>query len=102
ARGRGAGRSAGAAAALPLWEQPARAYTGGLRGSIPRLDAKGEELRALKGLPPNLLAVPPGCPFHPRCSRAVERCAQEVPAYQELGSGRASACHFAEEMMTRR
>jgi oligopeptide transport system ATP-binding protein len=96
-----AGRIVESADAFSLYEQPAHPYTEGLMRSIPRLDTKGEELFSIKGLPPNLLAVPPGCPFHPRCSRAVERCAQEVPAYQELGSGRASACHFAEEMMTR-
>ncbi|PKW14240.1 ABC transporter ATP-binding protein [Saccharopolyspora spinosa] len=96
-----AGRIVEAADAYSLYQQPGHPYTEGLMRSIPRLDLKGQELETIKGLPPNLLAVPPGCPFHPRCPRARERCRQEVPAYHQLGLGRASACHFAEELMTR-
>lgn len=96
-----AGRIVEAADAYSLYKQPGHPYTEGLMRSIPRLDLKGQELETIKGLPPNLLAVPPGCPFHPRCPRAQQRCRQEVPTYHQLGLGRASACHFAEELMTR-
>ncbi|WP_371812860.1 ABC transporter ATP-binding protein [Saccharopolyspora sp. ASAGF58] len=96
-----AGRIVESADAYSLYKQPGHPYTEGLMRSIPRLDLKGQELETIKGLPPNLLAVPPGCPFHPRCPRAQERCRQEVPTYHQLGLGRASACHFAEELMTR-
>jgi oligopeptide transport system ATP-binding protein len=96
-----AGRIVESADAYSLYQQPGHPYTEGLMRSIPRLDLKGQELETIKGLPPSLLAVPPGCPFHPRCPRAEERCRQEVPAYHQLGLGRASACHFAEELMSR-
>ncbi|WP_408013795.1 ABC transporter ATP-binding protein [Saccharopolyspora elongata] len=96
-----AGRIVESADAYSLYKQPGHPYTEGLMRSIPRLDLKGQELETIKGLPPNLLAVPSGCPFHPRCARAVERCSQEVPTYHQLGLGRASACHFAEELITR-
>lgn len=96
-----AGRIVESADAYSLYKQPGHPYTAGLMRSIPRLDLKGHELETIKGLPPNLLAVPPGCPFHPRCPRAQERCRQEVPTYHQLGLGRTSACHFAEELMSR-
>ena len=53
--------------------------------SIPRLDLKGQELFAIKGLPPNLLRIPPGCPFHPRCPRAQDVCRIDEPALREVG-----------------
>ncbi|WP_433871367.1 ABC transporter ATP-binding protein [Saccharopolyspora sp. CA-218241] len=96
-----AGRIVEAADAYALYQQPGHPYTEGLMRSIPRLDLKGQELETIKGLPPNLMAIPPGCPFHPRCPRAEQRCREEVPGYRQLGLGRASACHFAEELMTR-
>ncbi|GAA4612513.1 ABC transporter ATP-binding protein [Saccharopolyspora hordei] len=96
-----AGRIVESSDAYSLYKQPGHPYTEGLMRSIPRLDLKGQELETIKGLPPNLLAVPSGCPFHPRCPRAEERCGTEVPEYHQLGLGRISACHFAEEMMSR-
>ncbi|QUH00153.1 ABC transporter ATP-binding protein [Saccharopolyspora erythraea] len=96
-----AGRIVESADAYSLYRKPGHPYTEGLMRSIPRLDLKGQELDTIKGLPPNLLNVPSGCPFHPRCPRAEERCSREVPAFHQLGLGRASACHFAEELMTR-
>ena len=96
-----AGRIVEKADAHSLYKTPGHPYTYGLMRSIPRLDLKGQELETIKGLPPNLMAVPPGCPFHPRCSRAEDKCRTEVPADHNLGLGRISACHFAEEMMSR-
>ncbi|WP_408641986.1 ABC transporter ATP-binding protein [Saccharopolyspora oryzae] len=96
-----AGRIVESSDAYSLYKQPGHPYTEGLMRSIPRLDLKGQELETIKGLPPNLLKVPSGCPFHPRCPRAEERCSAEVPAHHNLGLGRTSACHFAEELMSR-
>lgn len=96
-----AGRIVESADAYALYQQPAHPYTEGLMRSIPRLDAKGSELDSIKGLPPNLMNVPSGCPFHPRCHRAEDRCATQVPATRDLGLGRHSACHVAEELITR-
>ncbi|QTR05335.1 methionine ABC transporter ATP-binding protein, partial [Saccharothrix algeriensis] len=60
---------------------------------------KGAALDTIKGLPPNLLRIPPGCPFHPRCPRARDVCSVDVPAEVPLGPGRVSACHFAAEVL---
>ncbi|NGO70849.1 oligopeptide/dipeptide ABC transporter ATP-binding protein, partial [Streptomyces boncukensis] len=73
-------------------------YTRGLLDSIPRLDQKGRELNAIRGLPPSLLAIPPGCAFNPRCPLARERCRAEEPPLYEVTEERASACHFWREM----
>jgi oligopeptide/dipeptide ABC transporter ATP-binding protein len=81
-----------------LYKAPAHPYTKGLLESIPRLDAKGTELATIKGLPPNLMRIPSGCPFHPRCPYAEQVCVTTVPPNHELGVDRYAACHFAEEV----
>ncbi|MDR7302692.1 ABC transporter ATP-binding protein [Haloactinomyces albus] len=96
-----AGRIVESADAHSLYEQPGHPYTEGLMESIPRLDMKGHELASIQGLPPNLTNIPPGCPFHPRCYRAEDQCREKVPEFHDLGMGRTSACHFAEELMSR-
>jgi oligopeptide transport system ATP-binding protein len=96
-----AGRIVEEAAVHDLYARPAHPYTLGLLESIPRLDEKGQQLRTIKGLPPSLLRIPPGCPFHPRCPMAQPVCVEKVPPLLQLGKGRASACHFAEELLNR-
>ncbi|WP_422773252.1 ABC transporter ATP-binding protein [Plantactinospora sp. WMMC1484] len=82
-----------------LYEAPAHPYTRGLLESIPRLDLKGQRLTTIRGLPPNLMRIPSGCPFHPRCPYARQECVDVVPAARSLGNGRTSACHFAQEVL---
>ena len=82
-----------------IYANPAHPYTRGLLESIPRIDQKGHELRAIKGLPPNLTKIPPGCEFHPRCPMAQEICVEKRPPLREVVPGRFSACHFAEEVL---
>ncbi|MBL1095942.1 ABC transporter ATP-binding protein [Streptomyces coffeae] len=96
-----AGRIVETAPVRELYRRPAHPYTRGLLDSIPRVDHKGKELYAIKGLPPSLLTVPTGCPFHPRCPRAQDICRTERPPLYEVpdatdtvAPGRASACHF--------
>jgi oligopeptide transport system ATP-binding protein len=83
-----------------LYANPCHPYTRSLLESIPRVDTKGTELRAIKGLPPNLIRIPPGCPFHPRCPMAVDRCQEVVPPLAALPGPRSSACLFAEELVS--
>jgi len=83
-----------------LFRAPGHPYTLALMNSLPRLDLKGQTLRTIKGLPPNLMAIPAGCPFHPRCERAQDICRVELPPLHNLGLGRESACHFAEEVVS--
>jgi len=82
-----------------IYRKPAHPYTKGLLDSIPRLDQKGRELYAIKGLPPNLLNIPPGCAFNPRCPMAQDVCRTEVPALAGVGAERSSACHFWKETL---
>ncbi|KAA6214200.1 ABC transporter ATP-binding protein [Streptomyces albofaciens JCM 4342] len=95
-----AGRIVETAPVHDLYRAPAHPYTRGLLDSIPRLDRKGRELYAIKGLPPSLTAIPPGCPFHPRCPKARDVCRTDRPPLYDVAPGRASACHFWEETVS--
>ncbi|MEV7087264.1 ABC transporter ATP-binding protein [Streptomyces sp. NPDC093085] len=101
-----AGRIVETAPVHEIYKRPAHPYTRGLLDSIPRLDQKGQELYAIKGLPPNLLKIPAGCAFNPRCPAAQDICRTEVPALAPVTErdggelpGRGSACHFWKETL---
>ncbi|MCX2183593.1 ABC transporter ATP-binding protein [Streptomyces sp. SKN60] len=97
-----AGRIVEQAPVHEIYKAPAHPYTRGLLDSIPRLDQKGQELYAIKGLPPNLLAIPPGCAFNPRCPLARDRCRVEEPPLYDVTESpvpRSSACHFWKECL---
>jgi oligopeptide/dipeptide ABC transporter ATP-binding protein len=80
--------------------RPAHPYTQALRRAVPELGASASEpFRAGTGEPPDPQSPPPGCPFHPRCPLAVDRCRTEPPALRELPDGRRVACHRAEESL---
>jgi len=90
-----AGRLMETAPVVPLYATPRHPYTIGLLESVPRLDTKlGDKLPAIGGLPPNLLAMPAGCPFNPRCRFAIDQCrAGAPPTLQALAEeGRFGAC----------
>jgi len=82
-----------------LYERPAHPYTRALIDSIPRQQARTQVLKTIKGLPPNLTRIPPGCPFHPRCPIRQDICTTLLPPSVDLGGGRTSACHFASEVL---
>ncbi|WP_037869277.1 ABC transporter ATP-binding protein [Streptomyces sp. SPB074] len=94
-----AGRIVETAPVHEIYRNPAHPYTEGLLQSIPRLDQKGRELYAIQGLPPNLLHIPDGCSFNPRCPRARERCLHDDPPLYEVSPARASACHYWKETL---
>ncbi|WP_128434458.1 ABC transporter ATP-binding protein [Streptomyces cyaneus] len=94
-----AGRIVEQAPVHDIYKAPAHPYTRGLLDSIPRLDQKGQELYAIKGLPPNLMNIPPGCAFNPRCPMAQDVCRTDVPPLYEAGDQRVSACHFSRECL---
>ncbi|WP_030176336.1 ABC transporter ATP-binding protein [Streptomyces sp. NRRL S-813] len=94
-----AGRIVESAPVHDLYKAPAHPYTRGLLDSIPRLDMKGRELYAIKGLPPSLLRIPSGCAFHPRCPMARDVCRTDVPPLYEVNEQRGSACHFWRECL---
>jgi peptide/nickel transport system ATP-binding protein len=70
-------------------------YTWGLLGSIARLDAERDRLHPIRGLPPSLIYVPPGCAFHPRCPYVMDVCRTEVPELLPEDGHHASTCHLA-------
>jgi peptide/nickel transport system ATP-binding protein len=86
-------------------------YTWGLLQSISRIDQSREErLRPIKGQPPSLIFLPPGCPFNPRCPYVMDICRREVPQLLPANGHHASACHLplaekerilSEEVLTR-
>ncbi|MFG2353953.1 ABC transporter ATP-binding protein [Streptomyces sp. NPDC048521] len=94
-----AGRIVESAPVHDIYKAPAHPYTRGLLDSIPRLDHKGQELYAIKGLPPNLMHIPPGCSFHPRCPMARDVCRTDEPPLYEVSDARGSACHFWRECL---
>jgi len=94
-----AGRIMEQAPVSDIYARPAHPYTKGLLESIPRVDLKGRDLSAIKGLPPNLMRIPAGCEFNPRCPYAQAVCLDQRPPLLEVVSGRSSACHFAREVL---
>jgi oligopeptide transport system ATP-binding protein len=83
-----------------IFKRPRHPYTQGLLGSLPRLDeAPGTKLVSIPGLPPDLIALPKGCPFAARCIYVQERCRQENPTLEEAGEMEHSvACWRWEEI----
>ena len=77
-----------------VFERPAHPYTLGLLQAIPRLDEDHDVLPTIDGEPPNMLGMPQGCPFHPRCGFRLEPCDQAAPPLEGL-DGRRRACHAA-------
>jgi peptide/nickel transport system ATP-binding protein len=76
-----------------LFNEPLHPYTKLLMASLPSLERK-EVARGIPGLAPSLLNRPQGCPFHPRCPEAFDRCLVEEPKLQTVRPNRAVACHL--------
>ena len=74
-----AGRIAEIGPVHEVINQPAHPYTAGLMAAIPDMAQDREHLFQIDGAMPRLNAIPPGCAFHPRCSKAFGRCAQDRP-----------------------
>mgnify|MGYP000138545585 FL=1 len=76
-----------------LYADPRHPYTLGLLRSIPRLDAERKsKLTPIEGLPPDLINMPAGCPFAPRCVYAIERCLVENPRLETVSHRHQVAC----------
>lgn len=86
-----AGRTMEYGKARDVFYQPVHPYSIGLLNAVPRLDAEGEALLTIPGNPPNLLRLPQGCPFQPRCQFAMEAC-NSAPPLEQFGEGRLRAC----------
>jgi oligopeptide transport system ATP-binding protein len=87
-----------------IFAEPSHPYTRGLLHAMPRIDAdqhtEAARLVAIPGNPPNLLALPPGCPFAPRCVDRREACLKPAPLL-DFATGRKRACHRPVDELTR-
>ena len=81
-----------------VFKNTAHPYTAGLLGSFPSIKGKKKRLESIPGFPPDLVNPPPGCPFHPRCKYAEQKCSAERPKGVEVEAGHISYCHFAREL----
>ncbi|MFN8445255.1 MAG: ABC transporter ATP-binding protein [Caldilineaceae bacterium] len=75
-----------------IFYQPRHAYTLGLIRAVPTVTGGFEELSSIPGSPPDLINLPSGCKFHPRCPFATERCKQQEPALELVSPGHHAAC----------
>ncbi len=84
-----------------LFEEPAHPYTEALLSAVPQPEPGARRRRiVVTGEPPNPEHPPPGCPFHPRCPRAMPVCHRELPRMRPLGDGRQVACHLHDPAVT--
>jgi len=90
------GRIVETAPSSRIYAAPQHPYTQALLSAVPTVDGKDRKTRiVLGGDVPSPLDPPSGCPFHPRCSYAMDRCRTEVPALVDRG-GHKAACHLLE------
>jgi oligopeptide/dipeptide ABC transporter ATP-binding protein len=90
------GRVVEEAPAERLYARPQHPYSEALLAAVPVPDPGRRRARiVLRGDVPSPIAPPPGCPFHPRCPKAIAICSVEPPALREVGPGHFSACHLA-------
>jgi oligopeptide transport system ATP-binding protein len=76
-----------------IFKNPRHPYTEGLMASVPRLDHDvKEKLVPIEGQPPDLLHIPAGCSFHPRCKYALDRCRVETPELILISEKHEAAC----------
>jgi len=97
-----AGRIVETGAIRDMYDHPAHPYTKGLLESIPG-GRVGGRLKPIVGSPPNLLNLPSGCAFNPRCPFATDRCRELAPTLrtpQGWPAGHQAACHLSEEVLT--
>ena len=76
-----------------IFEAPAHPYTRGLLNAVPTLKTdRAQPLETIEGSVPPLHAVPPGCPFEPRCEFRVEECARSLPLLAQVSAGHWARC----------
>lgn len=91
-----AGRIVESGTTRRVLQDPWHPYTQGLLAALPHPDGAGAELLPIPGSPPMPASLPSGCAFHPRCPKAIDGCASEVPPLESIGADRlACPVHFA-------
>jgi peptide/nickel transport system ATP-binding protein len=89
-----AGRAQEYGPAREIFDAPQHPYTWGLLKSMPTIEARLDSLVAIEGTPPSLVAVPPGCAFHPRCPHRFAPCAVKLPELKPMEGGHLDRCHL--------
>jgi len=79
-------------------DHPAHPYTRALVVSVPAVRSKTAIAEPLPGSPADPADRPDGCPFHPRCAKAQDRCRVEIPLMRPIAAGRQAACHYPEDL----
>lgn len=87
-----AGRIIEEADVFTTFKRPHHPYTLGLIRAVPTLTSDDSLLTSIPGSPPDLIHMPSGCKFHPRCTFAASRCSQEEPPTEEIAPGHRVAC----------
>lgn len=76
---------------MEIFREPLHPYTQMLISSLPSLEVKGS-FKGIPGIAPSLRNPPPGCHFHPRCPKIIERCSVEMPELREVRPNRWVSC----------
>ena len=93
-----AGRIMEVAPVKELFKNPKHPYTQGLMKAMPRLDMPvGQKLYSIEGNVPHCTEKMEGCPFHPRCSKAMDVCRQCCPDVTDTGDGHLVRCHLMQK-----
>ncbi len=87
-----AGKIVETADVVTMFKEPTHPYTIGLINAVPTLKGAKEDLVSIPGSPPDLIELPTGCKFHPRCPLADLRCKQQEPELEEVKFGHQVAC----------
>jgi peptide/nickel transport system ATP-binding protein/oligopeptide transport system ATP-binding protein len=75
-----------------IFSEPSHPYTRGLLASLPVRSKRGKRLHSIPGTVPDPARKPQGCPFHPRCSSAIDSCRMTFPEMYNLGNGHLTRC----------
>jgi len=82
-----------------IFKRPTHPYTIGLLKSLPGLNVGlGKKLYSIEGVVPDMINVPSGCRFHPRCKEAMDRCRSEVPLFYSVKSGHYTRCFLYSDL----
>ena len=92
-----AGKVAEVASVRDIFKDPKHPYTVGLIASKPDMNTTADRLHVIPGNVPNLNNRPSGCPFHPRCDRATDRCKESFPPFFDVGGDHCVACWLYEK-----
>ena len=87
-----AGRVVEQAETFELFDHPSHPYTRGLMNAVASLDGESVQLDTIPGVVPNLLHLPEGCSFSPRCDRCCDACRQSMPELAEIAPGHLARC----------